>query len=110
MDAYRDHREWSCTVAEDVTPTDDTVDAIDMREVFNRSGFDSIDLLKVDIERSERVVFGPDARAWLPRVRNIVIELHDDECERAFFTAMAPFTFNRESAGDLTICLDIRPK
>ena len=42
------------------------------------SGFDEIDLLKVDIEGAEKEVFSaPDADEWLSKVRVLTIELHD---------------------------------
>ena len=42
------------------------------------SGFDEIDLLKVDIEGAEKEVFAaPDVDEWLPKVRVLVIKLHD---------------------------------
>jgi FkbM family methyltransferase len=37
----------------------------------------AIDLMKCDIEGAERQVFA-DCADWLPRIRNLIIELHDD--------------------------------
>lgn len=50
-----------------------------------------IDLLKLDIEGSEKEVFGPEAREWLPQVRNIAIELHGDDCKTAFLAALVGY-------------------
>ena len=41
-----------------------------------------IDILKVDIEGAEAVVFGDTSDAWLGAVRRIFIELHDPEGNR----------------------------
>lgn len=42
------------------------------------SGFKEIDLLKIDIEGAEKEVFGaPNVDEWLPKVKVLVIELHD---------------------------------
>jgi hypothetical protein len=52
------------------------VDAITLTQLLERTavtGF--IDLLKCDIEGAEAEVFS-DCRAWIKRVRNLVIELH----------------------------------
>jgi FkbM family methyltransferase len=54
----------------------DYVDAITLTQLLERTavtGF--IDLLKCDIEGAEAEVFA-DCRAWIRRVRNLVIELH----------------------------------
>jgi len=72
-------------------------------------GAEAADLLKVDIERAELEIFGETAKAWLPRVRNICIELHGADCEDAFFSALAGFDYELERSGELTICRNIRP-
>jgi hypothetical protein len=51
-------------------------------------GSGKVDLLKLDIEGSESEVFGPDAREWLPRVRNIAIELHGEANKARFFATL----------------------
>lgn len=68
-----------------------------------------IDLLKIDIEGSELELFGAAADAWLPRVRNIAIELHGPACRDAFFARMSGYSYDLGEAGELTICRDIRP-
>jgi hypothetical protein len=69
-----------------------------------------VDLLKVDIERSEIELFAKNTDSWLPRVKNICIELHGPDCEAAFFSALAPYDFEVSHSGELTICRDLRPK
>lgn len=80
------------------------VDAVDIPYVMETFGWDRIDILKVDIERSERFVFQASAERWLPAVRNIAIELHDEECRRVFFQTVEPFCCEITEAGELTIC------
>ncbi|QJW98057.1 FkbM family methyltransferase [Frigoriglobus tundricola] len=48
------------------------------------SGFDSIDLLKVDIEGAERTLFA-DHEGWLHRVKLLAIEFHTDSREASNF-------------------------
>ena len=69
-----------------------------------------MDLLKVDIEQAELAVFNETAKNWLPRVRNICIELHGAECEEKFFDALEGFNFQLRYSGELTICTDIHAK
>jgi FkbM family methyltransferase len=79
--------------------------ALDIGTVLEQSGFDRISILKVDIEGAERVVFASNYKAWLGRVDNIVIELHDAECIRVFETAIASENFAVSTCDDQTVCL-----
>lgn len=64
-------------------------------KLLAESGFDEIDLLKVDIEGAEKEVFSaPDVDEWLPKVKVLTIELHDRMkrgCSYAFFKAMSKY-------------------
>ena len=40
-------------------------------------GIEKIDVLKIDIEGSEKEVFELGAETWLPKVKTMVLELHD---------------------------------
>jgi len=64
-------------------------------KLLAESGFDEIDLLKVDIEGAEKEVFGaPDVDEWLPKVKVLVIELHDRMklgCSYEFFKAVSKY-------------------
>ena len=55
-----------------------------MRTLFEKAGFDTVDLLKVDIEGAERALF-VDHQLWLPRVRALAIEFHNDSREACGF-------------------------
>ncbi|MES2304449.1 MAG: FkbM family methyltransferase [Gemmatimonadota bacterium] len=59
-------------------------------ELLDTLGWDTVDLVKLDIEGAERVVLG-DADAWLPRVHHLLVELHDrfePGCTDAFEAAV----------------------
>ena len=98
---------WAYRVAEsksdarqlEVSETD-VISAIDVPTLMATYGVDHIDILKIDIEGSEREVF-EDAAGWIDRVHAIVIELHDrikPGCSRSFFAATPQFT--REAVRD----------
>lgn len=61
------------------------------------SGFDEIDLLKVDIEGAEKEIFSaPDVDDWLSKVNVLTIELHDHMkrgCSYAFFKAISKYNW-----------------
>lgn len=64
-------------------------------KILADSGFDEIDLLKIDIEGAEKEVFAaPDVDDWLSKVKVLVIELHDRMkrgCSYEFFKAVSKY-------------------
>lgn len=103
-----DDAKWAIQVRE----APDAVDALPAHSVdslMTRYKLDRIDLFKIDIEGSELNLFSaPSAGNWLPKVRQLVIELHDREgypagIEQAFDAAIAPFAHTRRQRGEDTI-------
>ena len=54
------------------------VKAITLQEVMSEFKFSQIDVLKVDIEGAEKELFAKNYQDWLPYVRCIIIEIHDN--------------------------------
>ena len=103
--------EWGIEVCE--VSGDDasgTVEATDIPSIMAAAGIDRIDLLKIDIEKSETELFRVNSSYWLPAVANIAIELHGPQCSAVFEQAMKDFVYLEEQRGDVTLCLDIRPR
>lgn len=70
----------------EVTDTVGGVRAYRVGELLDELGWDAVDLLKLDIEGAERQVL-LDGPSWLPRVRHLLVELHDrfePGCTEAF--------------------------
>jgi FkbM family methyltransferase len=88
----------------------DLMEGWDVPALMERGGFAQIDLLKVDIEGAEVDLLLKDPDRWLPKVRNLSIELHGPECEAALDRALAPYTYQRQICGELTFCFNLRPK
>jgi FkbM family methyltransferase len=105
-----DCREWAVTVIEPRADSPGVVQSWDTETLFAMAGFETVDLLKIDIERSELEIFKSDSAAWIPRVRNLCIELHGRDCEEVFFRAMSSFEYELERSGELVICRNIRPR
>ncbi len=64
---------------------------ITMDLILKKYGISYIDILKIDIETAEKVIFTKDSCGWLPKVRMVVIELHDwlePGCAKVFFEAV----------------------
>ncbi len=94
------HGAWAYTVEEVEHPTEDSISGISINDVMDQSGFERIDLLKIDIEGSEREVFAEGYDRWLPKTRYIIIELHDGMRKGAstsVFKAISEFNFSFES-------------
>ena len=105
-----DGREWGVTVVEPTEDVPGSVQAWDVPTLFSMSGFDTVDLLKIDIERSELAIFDESSASWIARTRNLCIELHGKDCEDVFFRAMSGFEYEKEHSGELVICRNIRPR
>jgi FkbM family methyltransferase len=110
--AFRDGLDWSVIVRPANPGETPDVRALDMPTLFRQCGVEAVDLLKIDIEGSERELFAPGSspQLWLRRVRNLVIEVHDEQCEAAFRAAMTPFEFEEVTAPGIIACKNIRPK
>lgn len=69
---------------------------ISIDELMRQFSISTIDILKLDIEGSEKELFEEGFEKWLPRTKYIVIELHDrlrQGCSKAFFSAISKFDF-----------------
>ena len=91
-------------------PDEVQVEGWDIASLIEMSGFKQVDLLKIDIEGAEAEVFRADVSQWLGRVRNLCIELHGEECRKAFFGALAGYDFEHTQSGELDICTNLRPR
>ena len=81
----------------------DPVDGYGLQELLATLGHDRIDILKVDIEGSEAVVFGGDPAGWLSKVGVLLIELHENKapgCGRIFFGATVQHPFHYHQRGE----------
>jgi FkbM family methyltransferase len=106
-----DYMEWGCKVGR--TPLvagTPMVSSVTITELLDSSGRDEIDLLKIDVEGSERELFARDADPWLSRTRNLMVELHGPACREVFFERMREYQFDLIQDGEVTFCSGIRPR
>lgn len=101
--SFGDCREWAVAVK-----SGNGVRAYSMEHILSRVG-GSIDLLKIDIEGSERVIFSADT-SWLSRVRNLSIELHGADCEKAFREGTHSYSWRESRCGEYTVCEGVMKK
>lgn len=104
---FRDGGSWSFQVRPCLEREHEDFLGITMTQLLSLSGCDEIDLLKIDIEGTERDVFAAKEMHWLERTRNIAVELHDDECKEVFEAAIRDYHCDRVRSGELNVCLGL---
>jgi FkbM family methyltransferase len=80
---------WGMVVEED--NENGNIPAMSINGILEKYNISQVDMLKLDIEGSEKEVFLNGFEAWLPRVKTVVIELHDRMkagCAKSFFEAV----------------------
>ena len=93
-------------MTEDTTEDDpEALKTVTIAKLLDDSGFDEVDLLKIDIEGAEREVFSDSGKPdeWLSKIKVMVIELHDRMkvgCSNAFFKAVSRHNFYMDIIGE----------
>jgi len=93
--------EWGVRVK---PSSEGTVTTVTIPDLLRISGQKRISLLKIDIEGAEIDLFKSDTE-WLESVDNIVIELHGEEAEAAFFDKIDRSKFAISKCDELTVCM-----
>jgi FkbM family methyltransferase len=107
---FGDGREHATEVRDPAAWESSDVRAWDMPSLMKFSEATNIDLLKIDIEGSEKALFSAGADRWLDRVRNICIELHGPKCEAVFWAALREYDYEQSRWGEHILCLNVRRK
>jgi FkbM family methyltransferase len=80
---------WAMVVEE--SEKEDGIKAVSINKVMEMFSLNRIDILKLDIETSEKVLFRNNYENWLSKTKMIIIELHDcmeEGCSKPFFEAI----------------------
>jgi FkbM family methyltransferase len=92
-------------VEETPNPTD--IQAISLTDVIKEYNIHSIDILKIDIEGSEKELFDIGYENWLPLVKVLVVELHDQPLKNfshPVLKALSKYKFNIIVRGQSLVC------
>jgi FkbM family methyltransferase len=101
---FRDKREWAFRVEETSEKTD--LPSFSINYLVKQYALEAIDILKIDIEGSEKEVFtNPNADvSFLLITKCVAIEIHDEfECRDEINTILTNYGFEFFSSGELTI-------
>lgn len=82
-----------------------TIDGLAARE-----GFETIDILKMDIEGAEYHLLNNNPEAWLDKTRCLIIELHDNlhpGTSQKFFQVMSKYNWFTVVMGENIICIKL---
>jgi len=100
---YGDGQAWSFQVRVCRPGETAEVRGVSIGSLIREHAFPHIDLLKMDIERSELEVFEHGDLAWLHQTRLLAIELHDRECRAAYLRAVANIPHRERNLGEVTV-------
>ncbi len=72
--------------------------SVSIEQIFKASGFDYIDILKLNVNGAEKEIFSENShyQSWLPYVKVLIIELHDRmkrDCSHNFFHAISWYDY-----------------
>ena len=90
-------------IIESATETKNTITAHTIGDIFNKSTFKTIDVLKIDIEGAEYEVFSNNYESWLPKTKILIIELHDrfrEGCTDVLTKALSNYQFEKFEKGE----------
>ncbi len=89
----------SFEVRESVENQKNTIRAYTITELMHLHNWETIDVLKLDIEGSEKHVIMHGADEWLPKTKFIVVEFHDrrmKDSSKEFFRVLDKYNFSME--------------
>ena len=94
---------WAFKVIESEADQPGSFQAYSIEQLIAKMGRESADLLKLDIEGSEISVFEGGYEPWLPKVKMLMIELHEKispGCTKVFEEALSKYPFEKMENGE----------
>lgn len=97
------HGEWAFAIEETIAKDKGDIEAITFTDLLNDFHLSTIDILKIDIEGSEKEVFSEGYEPWLSKTKCLIIEVHDGlkkGCSKSVFKATSSFNFSFYRSGE----------
>jgi FkbM family methyltransferase len=94
---------WGFIIEESELVTKNSISAFTIDDIITKFKIEKIDILKIDIEGSEKELFSSNFERWLPKTRVIIIELHDrlkEGCSKSLFSALSNFNYSISFRGE----------
>ena len=83
--------------------TPNAIQAWSIPDVMQLMHWDNCDIVKLDVEGSEKEIFSENYEGWLPKTKVLIVELHDrmkKGCSKAVFQAISRYDFSLQVAGE----------
>ena len=102
---FRGGGDWALRVVETQKTLPNSIKAYTIQKLMNENNFSHIDLLKIDIEGAEKLVFSSDSdTSFLSKTKYIAIEIHDEfNCREEIYNRLSKYGFKYFNDGELTI-------
>lgn len=87
------------------------IKGIRIEEILEMSRAERINLIKIDIEGAEKEIFARDSNAWINKVDNMIIELHDrfvPGCTLNFNSSLRNYNYASHDTTFNKVCTNIR--
>ena len=104
---FRDKSDWAFRVEE--STDNDSLEAFSLNTIAKTYEIDIIDILKIDIEGSEKELFtSPNTNLdFLHRTKCIAIEIHDEfKCREAIYKVLTQYGFTYIDVAESTIAIN----
>ena len=91
------------TVQEVGEGTPGSIEAVSINDILLQKQWKNAEVIKLDIEGSEKKVFESNFESWLPNVKVLIVELHDrmqPGCSETVFKALSKYNFSKEIKGE----------
>jgi FkbM family methyltransferase len=72
-------------------------------DLMQKMNWPTCDIVKLDVEGSEKEIFSANYQQWLPKTKLLIVEVHDrmkKGCSKAVFTAINQYNFSMNVAGE----------
>lgn len=95
--------EWARRCQPVTQPTPESVRAFGMQALLDNNGVDEVDILKVDIEGAEEILFSASCESWINKIKTFAIEFHSDRAKKQFASAVAAIDGEFSENGEITV-------
>lgn len=91
------------------TKSQNGMSSITISDIMKKYQWDKIDILKMDIEGSEKSVFEKNYEDWLPKTKVLFVELHEQKapgCTDVIRNAISNYNFEWKSSGEYEVLIN----
>jgi hypothetical protein len=78
----------SFQIVETTNPEEANSSSVTLDEILTTNNWETIDVLKIDIEGAEKDLFEKNYENWLPKTKIIMVETHDRMIPKCSYTVM----------------------